>query len=332
MRLNGSRASGDSGERGFTIVEILIALALFSIVSAALFSSIIVVGRAQAAAARIDVAQGGVRAALDLLTRDLEMASAGARGGAITFGSGTPAQANAILVTDSATGADRIDLVLVDPTAQATTLAGFGAGQTTLTVDNTSNFQLGDSIQVGDLSTAVVLTVTGIGASGGTPTLTVAAPINPLPRIYPPGSYVFRSRSVSYYVDATLFGAAGQDPLLMYDPDGANGPIPPQPIAEGIEDLQIALGFDFNGDGQLTSIGAAPGDDEWLYNVAGENAPPTLAQLRSVRVTLVARTTSALTGTLGQRPAAEDRPAAQTADAFPRRVLHSEVAVRNLNL
>jgi len=314
--------------RGFSLVEVMVALLLFSIVAAALFSSIIVIGRAQAAAARIDVAQGGVRAALDVITRDLEMASAGARSGAITMASGSPAQVNAIVVTDSATAADRLDLMLIDPTAQATLLAAFGPGSTTLTVDNAASFHVGDSVQLSDLSVAVVLSAIAVGATS----LTVSAPTNPLPRTFPPGSYVFRSKSVSYYVDTTMFGAQGQDPVLMYDPDGAAGPLPPQPIAEGIEDLQVALGFDLAGTGVLTNVGKVPGDDSWVGNVAGETAPASLAQLRSVRLTLVARPSSTLPGPPSVRPAAEDHPAAAKADSFPRRVLHSEVAVRNFNL
>jgi hypothetical protein len=158
--------------------------------------------------------------------------------------------------------------------------------------------------------------------------VTVAAPQNPLPRAFGPGAWVFAARRVSYLVDTTTFGPA--DPVLALDPDGVDGPLPLQPLAEGVEDFQVALGFDLDGDGQLASVGAVAGDDEWIYNVAGEVAPPSLGALRAVRVTLVVRTTSPLAGLLGVRPAAEDHPGATTADAYPRRVLRSEIAVRNL--
>jgi prepilin-type N-terminal cleavage/methylation domain-containing protein len=311
---------------GFTLIEMMIAMLLLSVVVAGLVASLLVIGRAQAASARVDVAQAGVRAALDLVTRDVQMASAGARSGTLSQGSGAPAQVQAVVVTDSTTGPDRLDLVLVDPKGFATALTAYDGTQGAITVDNTTNFNVGDTIQLSDFTVGALLQVTGIGAGS----LSLATPTNPLPRSYIPGNYVFRSRVVSYYVDTSFFGA--QDPVLMIDPDGA-GPQPAQPLAEGIEDLQFALGFDFNNDGVISSVGVNPGDDEWVFNVAGETAPASLAQLRSVRVTLVARTTTAVgNATLGTRPAAEDHPGASAPDPYPRRVLHSEITVRNFNL
>ena len=56
----------------------------------------------------------------------------------------------------------------------------------------------------------------------------------------------------------------------MYDPAGFAGPQAAQPLAEGVEDLQLAFGFDFNSDGNLVNVGAGAGDDDWVGNVAGE--------------------------------------------------------------
>lgn len=311
--------------RGFTIVELMVAMALFAVLSVGMLTTVSLYGRAQRNSAAIDVAQAGVRASLETVVRDLQMASAGSRGGTVYLANGASPQLLAVRLTDSSSGPDTLDLILVDTAVQATLMAGYATGQTTLTVSSTAGFAVGDLVQVCDLVTGVVLQVTAVGAS----TLTVVANANPLPRSYVAGAWVFRSRQVRYYVDSTPYGA--QDPLLMFDPDGP-GARPGEPLAEGVEDFQVALGFDANGDGTIASNGAAAGDDEWIGNVAGEVQPASLATLRSARVTLVARTVAAVAGTRGTRPAVENRPGANAADGFSRRVLRSEITVRNFNL
>jgi prepilin-type N-terminal cleavage/methylation domain-containing protein len=315
--------------RGFSLVEMMVVMLLFSIVVAGIFSTVVSIGHAQAASTRVQLAQSAVRAALERITRDVQMASAGSATGLVWFANGAPASRPAVSVTDSTSGPDRLDLILIDPTAQATVVAPFAAAGTQIVVDSTANFRVGDLVELTDLSVATVYQVTGLGASGGSPALNVIAAGNALPQGYAAGSLVFRSKSISYFVDTLPFG--NYDPVLEFDPDGA-GPLPAQPIAEGIEDLQVALGFDLNGDGALTQSGLVAGDDEWIYDVGGEVAPGSLVQLRSVRVTLIGRSTASDVGTRGLRPAVEDHPSASAGDAYPRRVLRSEVAVRNFNL
>ena len=144
---------------------------------------------------------------------------------------------------------------------------------------------------------------------------------------FPQGSLVIRARYARFYIADP--GTAS--PKLMLDPDG-DGDDPAEPLALGIEDMQIAVGVDVNGDGALTEVGANPNDDEIFYNVAGDNAPLATAVTpwRAVRVTLVAksvseRTTSTTSTT--PRPAAEDRIAG-VADVFRRRVVSVVVELR----
>ncbi len=69
-------------------------------------------------------------------------------------------------------------------------------------------------------------------------------------------------------------------------------------IAEGIIDLQAALGFDLNGDQVVTESTANPGTDEWLFNGAADNAtsapwspaPAVLPPMYYVRLNLLVRT------------------------------------------
>src|SRR6185312_15058638 len=99
------------------------------------------------------------------------------------------------------------------------------------------------------------------------------------------------------------------------------------------EDLWVAYGWDVNGAGVLCD--ARSTSEEWLCNAAGDAAASfDITKLRAIRVTLVARGTTVDTGgqQYGARPAAEDRAAAGASDGYIRRVLRTEIAVRNFNL
>jgi type II secretory pathway pseudopilin PulG len=61
-----------------------------------------------------------------------------------------------------------------------------------------------------------------------------------------------------------------------------------QDIADGILDLQVALGIDANGDGQLTEDPASPTTDEWLGNAVGDIA--ISGGLKAIRIGTLART------------------------------------------
>ena len=113
----------------------------------------------------------------------------------------------------------------------------------------------------------------------------------------------------------------------MIDPD-AEGPAVAEPFAEGVEDLQIAIGVDADGDGALTEVGLAAGDDEWTHNRAGETQPA--GTVRAIRLTLISRATAKRINATGQaRPAAEDRAAATEPDGYRRRALTTTIEIRN---
>jgi prepilin-type N-terminal cleavage/methylation domain-containing protein len=326
------------GQRGFSLIELMIALVLMSLIISGITSLVLSAGRAQSSQARVSVAQGGVRAALEFLTRDILSASAGASAGKIYLGNGTLTQNGAatttpmpIYVENSTSAADRLDLISINASVRLTVLVAY-AGGGAITVDKTAGLAVGDTIQVCDLAQGVLLQVAGFGTDGtGNPTINVVAPTNAWPGgvAFAPGSYVFKSRMVSY-------GVTGATALLLYYPNGfANAATsPPEPLADGIEDFQVALGIDANGDGVLASVGSAADDDEWVFNIAGDTAPVAINGLKSVRVTLVARALTQEVGSRGQPPSdAEDHHISSPAiDGYPRRMVRSEVTVRNFNL
>ncbi len=335
--------------RGFTLIELMISMALFGLIAAGAMSLVMAGARSQAHSSRVDVAQSSLRTAIDFITRDVMMASAGASSGQITKpGVGA---INTINLSVNATGngsgtvpSDTLDLYLVDGTVAAEIPGGVAAGLTTLTFVYEQGYGTVSSnsfptaapansfVQVCDLKNAVVVPWT---TSSTTTIATTALPAAAFLPFAPNNTLIFPSRHVIYTVSATQFsvlgGAQANTSMLMMQVNGGAN----EPLAEGIEDMQIAYGFDMAGDGLVTEVGAAADDDEWLYNKAGDTiqAQMTIANLRTIRVTLVSKSTSTDSGAVFNNiPAFEDRGSAIGPDGFIRRVLRTEIAVRNFNL
>ncbi len=138
---------------------------------------------------------------------------------------------------------------------------------------------------------------------------------------------------VQFAVDTS--GPPGTPPrLTMNRLDGTGGP---QVLAEGIEDLQIAYACDSQPalpDGVL-SEGTTAGErasDEWIYNTTADIATPSCNRPVAVRLTLIARSTSADSTLLdlpgNGKPAAEDAPTGPP-DAFRHRLISTTIYPRN---
>jgi hypothetical protein len=152
-----------------------------------------------------------------------------------------------------------------------------------------------------------------------------------------------RMVSVRFFIDAT--GAPAVPPRLMMD--DLSDALPAAPLAEGIEDMQLAYACDLPpADGTLTegATAAARLTDEWIFNTAGDVAPATCVKPLAVRVTLMARTTAQelslnLTGAAGTggsggvasnsaKAAAEDGLAGAP-DLYRHRLLTTTITPRN---
>ena len=320
--------------RGFTLIELMVSMALFGLIAAGAMTLVLSGARMQSHSARVDVAQTSLRAAMDFITRDVVGASAGARSGQLTIAS-TALTVNAVVLThngDGPNGADGLELYTVDGTtaAQLTTAVAAGANTLPITYEQTTGQFLSTLpypayVQVSDLSTGSIVALKSV-------TATALALNENLPAGYAATAWVLPSRHVTYAINTTMFGAAstGNASMLTMDVNGAGA----QPLAEGVEDMQVAYGFDNDGDGVVTEVGSSANDDEWLYNVAGETVGTwSIANLRAIRITLVVKGTSVEGGqqNLPARPATEDH-AGGSVDGFIRRVLRTEIAVRNFNL
>lgn len=361
-----SRPRRDRSDAGLTLTELMIAMLLFSMLAAGVMVSLVGQQKTMQTQDRTNTAVDNARSTLNVMARQVRMAMAGMTDGLVIVNDTTgPWQAAfpncvngavpALQVFDGGPGASDT-LALIYPEGQA-----WGSLQTALAEVDTSvvvrtyvpplpaaatplalPIVAGDWVMVTNLKRAMAFLATGAP--------TFASPDYTIPKgaangatYFEPsisaGAFVFKASWLAYRINPTFFG--GGEPVAEViainktTPDILGVGVIGEPAASGIEDLQIALGIDgLNGnpvDGQISSVGAAANDDEWVYNVDGDSPPncAQIANLLAVRITLVARSTSQVPGVQLVRPAVENRVAAVATDGYYRVMLQQIVAVRN---
>ena len=314
-------------QRGFTLVELMVSIVLMGVVaslSVRLASVVIDAYREQRIALSI---QRAARASIDLLAEAARNASAGVPTGDARDAAGCSPVVG-IEVENHTNAPDRLSVIYASGGIVTSLRSTVGAGTTTFQITSADGLAVGDRVLITNGDTGRLLPIetlvpAGTSVAVGTLAPSTSCPGMPMPS-YAPGALVVRARAATFYVETT----AGV-PTLMVDPDG-DGPEAAEPLAEGIEDLQIAVGVDLDGDGTLRDEGSTT--DEWFYNISGDAAPPpvTTTPWRAVRITVTARTTKERQTVLTSfRGAAEDRPAGAP-DPYRRRVLSTVVEIRNL--
>jgi prepilin-type N-terminal cleavage/methylation domain-containing protein len=312
-----------AAQAGFTLIELMITLVLFSVAIAGVLAVAVSMTNGFREQRAVIFAEGAARGAMDFLSDAIRQASPGVLTGNITAIdiSGCPAGTFTTTNNQGSPGApDRLKLVFAYGSISTTSTTVYADDSTSLTVVNAEQLAVGDHIVITNSAVAVIVEITGKTGND----LTLAGQqcdwLTPIPA----GSTVVRALRAELFVQ----DIDTNQPALWMDPD-AEGPAAAEPLAEGIEDFQVAVGVDTNLDGQLSEVGIAADDDEWAYNVAGDAAP--VGTLRALRITLVARSPKAVNG-IGTfiRPAAEDRAAAAATDGYRRRTLTSNIEIRNL--
>jgi prepilin-type N-terminal cleavage/methylation domain-containing protein len=313
------------GQRGFTLIELMISLVMFSLAMAGIFSIAVTLSSGLRQQRQVVAIQDSARASIDVISDAVRGMSPGVASGDIQHVN--TCATGAFSVTNSSTGPDEITVVFSSPGPATSTRSAYGTGTTSVVLTDVSQISVGATLLITDLTKGHLVTVTNIDASSGLTTLaaqscaTLALPSGG----YAAGSLVIPVQRARFYID-TINGT----PTLMMDPD-AEGPAGAEPLAEGIEDLQIAVGIDTGAmDGNLVEVGAGANDDEWEYNVAGDAA--LSGRIRAVRLSVIARAAAELQGGTPSflRPALEDHAGSSVADAFRRRVLSSTIELRNL--
>lgn len=340
-------------QRGFTLIELMISLVLFSFVIAGVLAVAVSMSqgfREQRAAVQ---AEGAVRVPLDFMADAIRQSSPGAPTNLVydsyaCTGLGlqitdynnsantlSPSGANGITA-----GTDKLDVVFASGAVITSTREIYN-NNTSLAVTDATGISAGDSLVITDTSQAVLVKVTAVSSNtltlqalnSGCPATSIATiPVlnqSTIAGPYPAASLVIRVQHVRFWV-----GQVDGNPTLMMDPDGNDATVDWEPLAEGVEDLQLVKGVDMAADGLGVENATAADADEWRGNNSNDTDPLT-GTLRAVRITMIARTTSGLVGNLQSfnRPAAEDHAAAPVnSDNYRRRILKTLVEVRNMSV
>jgi prepilin-type N-terminal cleavage/methylation domain-containing protein len=335
--------------RGFTLVELMVSLVMFSFAIAGVLAVAVSMAngfREQRAGVGTE---GAARAAMEFLSDAIRGASPGMQSGIIwpMDDAGCAVQDPAAnnnrtnskafhAVMGDATASDSLTVTFAYGSVVTTALTEYVAGPSgAITVEDTSQFSDGDFIVVTDFANAVLLKVNVVGNTL-TYALSACTPVDELGATkaitIPAGALVVRALRARFYVQ-DLDGI----PTLFMDPNpAATSTGDDEPLAEGIEDLQVVLGIDSLANGLGVEDTTTVNADEWIGNLPGESIPaPPVAPtpeptMRAVRLSLVARAIAPVAGTGAYfRPALEDRDGG-TADKFKRRVLTSIIEVRNM--
>jgi prepilin-type N-terminal cleavage/methylation domain-containing protein len=310
--------------RGFTLTELLVAMAMSLTVLAGLYMFYVTHQRAYAVQAQLLETHQNLRIALEIIVEDIQG----------TGGTGIPPVA-AVTLTNSTTGSDSLSLLVpgssicpeVPQPVQINTYHGSG-----------SHMFLADTC-IG-MEKKLVLLVDATGLNYRNLILTKVLTVNdkvefessPLPVLsasglttdYTGGTMVFL-RQVTYTVDVSN----PAEPVLKQNLNTGGGA---QPMANYIEDLQVTLGYDKNSDGIITEVGNTANDDETIFNVPGEsNATEAPTNLRTVKVILVGRTRTQDPELQGSLPAILDRVEGGP-DGFRRKTRGARTQIRNLGV
>lgn len=323
---------------GFTLVEVMIAVAILVIVVAAVMQSFVVQNRAYTVTDQVVEAQQSLRAVAWLLERDARMAGFLVPEAAAACAIDNTNASDVVWFTD----ADALDPTDQERPALGAEASGYssGTGTKTITVDDVvldrsdlgaggfydtdgdgvadSDFVEGGGailVDVDDpargVACGIVLDVIGTTSVRVDFQTSISAPGE--------GDRVILVPAHVYQVDTS-----GDEPVLT-----RNG----RPLAAGVEDLQVAFFFDRDRDGQVDGEDQAGGE---MPGGIG-NAPVYESDdwdnrdLREVRINLVTRTRDPdVTNAIGQFQATENRVAPGGNDGFRRRVHTSTVKLRNV--
>jgi prepilin-type N-terminal cleavage/methylation domain-containing protein len=221
-------------EKGFTLVELLVAMAISGIVVAAVYTAFVTQQKSYTVQNQVAETQQNARVGLDLIAREVRMAGYGQPAwsmNADTDGDGDDeAVTDPVTVVDGGGDPDRITVIGCFDTAPGTLSVAASMGNTTLTLQNSDeaskfNTTTKNNIFIGGLENAKITNISG---------RTLTIDIDPttsgnqgLARSYSTGAEVNLVRAITYYVE--------DDTLRRDENTGAGG----QPLAENIEDLQL---------------------------------------------------------------------------------------------
>lgn len=347
----GRRAS----RRGFTLVELMFALAIGLFVVAALYNLFTSQVRQFVYQDLQMEMHQSTRLALDMVGRSARMAGYGTNGTTVGAfgGGGTEDNSLPAVIAYNGTGpngSDAVTFVSMDPSLVINTSTNFppSCSTTTLSFDPSV---LNNATRLAQYRSGELVMCYDYGAIGGfrsflwpmtadanasTGEITVAAGSGyadydaacPTSDNLPLIMACSRAEVVTFYIDADdsdgIGAGSAEHPVLMMDLDFESPDADDVPLVDNVEDLQVAYCLQSSTGGtDCTDAGA------WVNSITSDQVD----ELYMVRISVVVRSSRADPGGRhpGARPAVEDNPAG-TSDNYFRQVLATEVVVRNMRI
>ncbi|MDH3974805.1 MAG: PilW family protein [Deltaproteobacteria bacterium] len=325
-------------DRGFTIIELIIAMLIASVVAMSGFALFSATNRSYQVQEGVIQAQQSARAALGRLARDIRMAGFGLDKERvpypITIGEdvGTAITLDGpITVFDSVAGPDRIILLGIGSQAGVLqNLSGFEYNQKEqylLRLNSVDAFMTNGGAFVPERK---FITIDGaymleLNTVQGSLDQNILRAAKELPKDFKEDSLVYIVQAIEYSIADDVTGCSPEKPCLVskdytYIRGGSAGSAP-QLYAENIEDIQFAFGFgpfvDKNGNGSYDA-----GDFVDGLTALEQH------RIQAVRVTVVARAGQDPLGKKFKRPAVENHPEGDI-NFYRRRVLSQVIDLRN---
>lgn len=260
-------------KKGFSLVELLIVMAVSGILIASLASVFVTQSRTYSIHSDIGETQYTAKAVLDYIAKEIRMVGAGLRDKNYYFKNGTTFNVLSSINSDTGPDAIRIrgnfqGIYGNISSVLGTTIADDDPNKETITVAYKSN---------GKFSVGNYITIAGPGGNAEIRAIYQVAGINKQNISFKNGdglNYNHREgtmfnciQDLRYYVDST--GTLRRNNFEL------NGN---HPVLENVEDLQFQYGLDTNGDGYV---------DQWVNNVSdGTNK---VDQVKAIKIWLVVR-------------------------------------------
>jgi type IV pilus assembly protein PilW len=336
--------------RGFTMIEMMMAVLVSSIVVAGLFSVFNMQSRQFLYQDLQMEMHQNLRFGTDMVTRSIRMAGYGT-GGSVTGYSGSTGDDASLPVLMSWDGSgdnstDGITVVYGDPSLRMNTKPQTASCDTDslefdLTIldqdDKIAEYSAGELLLCSDYANLMGIesylwVISAVDSSGGTITVSENSGYTDYESICPtdenlsPSMLCSKAHLITFYVDADDDGVgpgSAEHPVLMMDLDMGWPEADDVPLVDNIEDMQLEYCVDTTGEGVDCSedsnwgdsITAAQGDDVWM-----------------VRLSLISRSsrTDPMDVRTSTRPGLANHSGASSEDNYYRQVLVTEVAVRNL--
>jgi Tfp pilus assembly protein PilW len=304
-------------EAGFTIVEIMIAVLIATLMMTFILGLMRTQLSSYSQQAEVVEVQQNVRSGFAYLEYVMRQTCGGVSTGKIydrATNPGASTQMACFQITDGATstdgitftangnhGPDVVKLIYPDGTANTSVCDPSASGNDLYVVDKTG-FAVGDLVLVGDLSTAYLLKVTAIAASGSSCpwkisvglSSTASSVLSALATWSNAGWLMMHAQAIAIFQngDATT-------PQLMVNPDITSTTSNAAPLVEGAEDFEVAVWVDADSNGYILDTSST---SEWQGDainttITMPGAPNAIdPSVKALRVSLVVRTAAQYAG------------------------------------